>query len=226
MRGISFSKPKNFYVMSEKTLAIFGAGSLGRQIAHLNALNQDFDRVIYYDDDLFGRDPQVKGTLCTGPMDYRLGRFDEALVGVGYRDMEFRADLFEMLAFDRIPMSPMIHPSTLLDPTLELGEGSILGAQVLTHEDSVLYDNVFVHGGTILSHGAQIGSHTFIGPGCVIAGNVRIGDRCFIGAGTVIRDHVYIESRVKIGAGSLVTRDLTIKGWYWGSPAVYQRALE
>jgi sugar O-acyltransferase (sialic acid O-acetyltransferase NeuD family) len=212
--------------MCEKILAIFGAGSLGKQIAHLNALNEDFDEVWFYDDELIGIHPRVRGTLIQGKKDFFHRKFQEALVGIGYRDMEFRADFFEMLMLASVPMSPMIHPSTFLDPTLEIGEGTILMANVLTHEESVLEYNVFVQSGTIISHGAYIGAHTFIGPGCVISGNVRIGDRCFIGAGTVIRDHVEIGSRVKVGAGSVVTKDLKEVGWYWGSPAVYQKPLE
>lgn len=82
-----------------------------------------------------------------------------------------------------------VHPSCVIDPSVQLGEG------------------VVIHANVVISRGAQIGADTIIHVGCFI------GEDCILGEGTVLdqfvtlREKTHIGNRVVIGAGVVIGSD-------------------
>lgn len=86
-------------------------------------------------------------------------------------------------------MSPRIHPTAIVEPGVELGEGT------------AIWDSVHVR------HDARIGAECIVGEKTYIAYGVRIGDRVKINAFVYICTAVTIEDGVMISAGTIFTND-------------------
>lgn len=82
-----------------------------------------------------------------------------------------------------------VHPSAVVDPTAELGEGVAVGPLV------------------VIGPGCKIGAKTVIQPGTVIGAKVEIGENCLIGAGCLIADVIKIGNRVILQQGAVLGSD-------------------
>ncbi|NUH64273.1 UDP-3-O-(3-hydroxymyristoyl)glucosamine N-acyltransferase [Sulfitobacter sp. S0837] len=83
---------------------------------------------------------------------------------------------------------PGIHPSAIIDPAAELGEGVSVGPLA------------------VISAGARIGAGTVIGPLCFIGVDAQLGEGCFL------REHVSIGARVTIGARFIAQSGVRLGG--------------
>ena len=81
-----------------KTLAIIGSGDLGQQIAYYAISDNHYDKVVFFDD--FATNKSVNGFLIIGNSDsieqeFLLERFDELIIGIGYKHIEIRKKMYE-----------------------------------------------------------------------------------------------------------------------------------
>ncbi len=83
---------------------------------------------------------------------------------------------------------PGIHPSAIIDPAAELGEGVSVGPLA------------------VISAGARVGAGTVIGPLCFIGVDAQLGEGCFL------REHVSIGARVTIGARFIAQSGVRLGG--------------
>ncbi|PSB30328.1 UDP-3-O-(3-hydroxymyristoyl)glucosamine N-acyltransferase [Stenomitos frigidus] len=97
--------------------------------------------------------------------------------------------------------APSIHPSAVIDPSVQLGQDVSLGAHVVLQAGVVLGDQVCIHPNVVVYPGAQIGDRTILHANCVIHERTQIGADCVVHAGAVIGSE---------GFGFVPTRD----GWY------------
>jgi UDP-3-O-[3-hydroxymyristoyl] glucosamine N-acyltransferase len=104
------------------------------------------------------------------------------------------------------------------DKTIEIGEGSFIGA------NCILTTNIKIGKHAILNRGNQIGHDCLIGnyfsamPGAIVSGNVLIGDRVYLGTNSSIIEKKELTNDVTIGAGGVVIRNIEDKGVYVGVP--------
>ena len=115
--------------------------------------------------------------------------FADGRVGVSVADP--RAALVTLLTrFDeRRPYTPLIHPTSVVDPSVLLGQDLYIGAHCVVEEKSEIGDRC------VLQSGVHIGR------------NVRIGRDCRFEAGVVIHDDTWIGDRVIIKSNSVVGSD-------------------
>jgi len=91
--------------------------------------------------------------------------------------------------FDNKPQAPAgIHPTALVDDTVELGANVSVGPKAVVAAHAVLGDNV------VIGAGSFVGEHSMLGADCEIAANVTINH------GVVIGKRVLIHSATVIGA--------------------------
>ncbi|MES2489083.1 MAG: UDP-3-O-(3-hydroxymyristoyl)glucosamine N-acyltransferase [Pseudomonadota bacterium] len=89
--------------------------------------------------------------------------------------------------FDRSrDFEPGIHPSAVVAPDAQLGEGSCVAAQVVIESGAVIGEGAYIGPGSIIGRGAQLGKKAFLVARVHIGHDVRIGDRCQFQAGAVI----------------------------------------
>ena len=97
--------------------------------------------------------------------------------------------------------TPSIHPSAVIDPSVQLGQDVAIGAHVVLQAGVVLGDRVCLHPNVVVYPDAQVGDRSVLHANCVIHERTHIGTDCVIHAGAVIGSE---------GFGFVPTRD----GWY------------
>ncbi len=111
-----------------KRLAILGSGDLGRQVAHYAIADNHYDEVVFLDD--FTTESKIGGIKVIGKSSdaiklYQDGLFDELIIAIGYHHLQKKREIFESLS-GRIPFGKIVHSTTFVDPTAEIGEGCVI----------------------------------------------------------------------------------------------------
>ena len=82
-----------------------------------------------------------------------------------------------------------LHPSAVIDPTAEFGEGVAVGPHA------------------VIGAGARVGARTAIGAGVVIGAGVTIGEDCLFHPLSSVREHCRIGNRVIVHNGAVIGSD-------------------
>lgn len=97
-----------------------------------------------------------------------------------------------------------IHPSAVISPSAELGEGISVMPNAVIHTKARVSALAIVNTGAIIEHDCFIGVATHVAPRSVMGGNVVIEDEVLFGIGAVARPLSRIGARATIGAGAVV----------------------
>lgn len=115
--------------------------------------------------------------------------------------------------------SSVIHPSSIIDSTVKLGEGVQIMAGSVIQPFVEIADNTIINTSSSIDHECRIGKHCHISPGTTLSGGVLVGDGTHIGVGTTVIQNIKIGKNVLVGAGSLVIKDITDDKIVYGTPA-------
>lgn len=210
-----------------KRLGIVGAGDLGIQLAHLARKTSHYEPVAFFDDRCTaGRviaGIPVHGGLATLDDGSTLPPFDELVIAIGYRHLEFRQKLFERLRA-RFRLATLIDPTALVDRTCIIGEGAVVYAGCVLDMNAEIGCNALLNVGCVVAHDSKVGAGCFLSPAVKIAGFVQLEPSVTLGIGTTVIDNVRIASGVRTGAGAVVINDLQVPGLYVGVPARIKKA--
>jgi len=122
--------------------------------------------------------------------------------------------------------APQIHPTAVIDPTVQLGEGVAIGPHVVIEGGVKVGDRVCIFANTVIYPHCQIGAGTIIHANCTLEERTVIGADCVIHSGVVLggegfafvprrpqgwykmhqSGHVELGDRVEIGCNSTVDR--------------------
>ena len=121
--------------------------------------------------------------------------------------------------------APGIHPTAVIDPSVELGQEVSIGAHAVIEAGVKLGDRVCIHPNVVVYPDAKIGDNTILHANCTIHERSQIGANCVIHSGAVIgaegfgfvptrtgwykmeqSGHVILEDGVEIGCNSAVDR--------------------
>ena len=94
-----------------------------------------------------------------------------------------------MIKEDFTPRIKGVHPSAVVDPSAEIGEGAGIGPCV------------------VVEKGAKIGRRTVICAGCYIGQKTSVGDDTLVYPNVTLRENVTVGSRVIIHSGTVVGAD-------------------
>ena len=200
------------------------------------------DRLTYYFEDTgFGRvvgsfdDFERAGTVKNGrpllgkteeiPAAFKKGAFDAVAIGIGYKHRRFRKEIYETLKSRGVPVATFVHPSSHVEKSALLQEGSIVLVDCTIDMHALIGENVIVSSRSFVSHHVKIGAHTFCGPAVNLAGNTEIGECCFLGINTTCIDGVRVGRNVQTAAGAVVTKDVPDDSLIAGVPAVVKKTL-
>lgn len=203
-----------------KTLAILGAGDLGKQIAHLALSDNHYQKVVFFDD--FTSEKEflnypVLGKSTNVIMSYNQSLFDELIIGIGYNHLSLKDNLYQSFK-DKIPFGKVIHSSAWIDPSAHIGDGVVIYPRVVIDQNVEVKSNSLINLSVTIAHDSVINYSSFLAPSVAISGNVSVGKCCFIGTNTTIRDGISIESFSIVGSGSLVVNNINESGTYFGHP--------
>lgn len=137
----------------------------------------------------------------------------EVLLAIGAKEMNrLRERFFRMcknptLGGGGYDIASFIHPSCLISPDAEIGEGNIFLEKVLVQpfvkigKGNLFWDNVAI------THNDIIGNFNTVSGGVGFSGFATVGNYCYIGKYAVVFDRVTISDYTLVGAGAYVKRD-------------------
>jgi sugar O-acyltransferase (sialic acid O-acetyltransferase NeuD family) len=133
-----------------------------------------------------------------------------------------RTRFIEQVA-SRAAFATLVHPSSVVLPSTQIGEGTVVSTGVLIGSNSRIGRHVFLNRGSRVGHHTRVGDFVTIQPGANIAGANEIGDETYIGMGAIILERLTIGRGVTVAAGSVVKRDIPDHALVSGSPAVIKK---
>ena len=146
------------------------------------------------------------------------------VVGLGGAgDNEPRRRLFDAGIAVGLRPHAVRHPSAVISPRAQVGEGSQLLPGCIVNAGAVLGRNVLVNSAAVVEHDCFIGDHVHLATGSRLASTVRVGEGAHVGAGATVRQYISIGARAVVGAGAVVVKDVPASVLVVGVPA---RAVE
>jgi GDP-perosamine N-acetyltransferase len=121
------------------------------------------------------------------------------------------------------PLSIYSHSSVVYDD-VEIGQGAILSENTIVTSNVCIGKFFHLSRYSYVSHDCNIGDYVTFGPGVQCNGRVQIGDHVYVGAGAIIREGslerpLMIGANSIIGMGAVVTKDVPANTTVIGNPA-------
>jgi len=208
-----------------KRLAIIGAGHLGQQIAHY-AISDNHYKTVYFFDDFSKEskvlDYEILGSTNDVEVAFKNNLFDELIIGIGYKHLHVRKELFERFS-DKIPFGKIIHSSSWVDQTALIKAGCVIYPSCCIDAQSVINQNTILNVACTVAHDTTIGKHCFLSPRVALAGFISIDEMCILGINSTVIDNIKIVSQAQIGGGTVVIKNINEKGLYVGNPHRFVR---
>ncbi|GGI05328.1 NeuD/PglB/VioB family sugar acetyltransferase [Egicoccus halophilus] len=202
---------------SRVDVVVVGTGGMGREAAAwVHDLSGQYRLLGFVDD--AAPATTVADLPVLGPLTWLQEHPQvQAVVAVGAPAT--RADIVQRLDAWGVDLAQVVHPSSVVGPRVELGEGTIVCPQAVLTCDIRLGRAVIVNYGAMLGHDGVVGDHAFLAPGVHLAGNVTIEAGADVGIGASVRQGITIGAGAVVGAGAAVVRDVAPATTVVGVPA-------
>jgi sugar O-acyltransferase (sialic acid O-acetyltransferase NeuD family) len=139
-----------------------------------------------------------------------------------YQMIPLRSHLKEKFS---IVFENLIHPTAIISPSVEMGEGCVLCAGVIIGSYAKLGNHVVINRGTTIGHDASLGDYLFIGPSSVICSGVIADEGASIFAGATVIERRVIGARSQVGAGGVCLHDVLPGVLVAGVPACPKKSI-
>lgn len=190
---------------------IYGAAGHAKVIIQLiHAIDREVGGVVDDNEQIHGN--RVMGFEIQPPSEFPVGA--TGIIAIGHNPTRRR--IAESLEAN---WESLIHPTAIVDSTVQVGNGSVIMAGAIIQAEAVLGNQVIVNTRASVDHECQIKDFSHVCPGATLAGEVTLGELSMVGTGVSVIPGIQIGDSVIIGAGSAVIRDVPEAGTYAGSPA-------
>ena len=199
---------------SSGTILVIGAGGHAKAVVGAAKVS-GYDVRAVYDDDESKWGKGILGVPIFGPINRIL---DAPRIPV----IVAIADAATRKAFvDRLPLEwgTLIHSTAVIDPTAEIGPGTVAFAGVVVQADVRIAQHTILNANATVSHDCILEEFVHLAPGVDLGSGVFIGTGAFLGIGAVAMPGVRVGAWSTVGAGAAVTEDLPERIVAVGCPA-------
>jgi sugar O-acyltransferase (sialic acid O-acetyltransferase NeuD family) len=192
---------------------IFGAGKQAAQILNmLDWMGLSSGDIVLFDDafpdlQIGPHNLPVVGKLEEG-ISHCIGYGLPAMVALGSRNAAVRYAVFRKLLREDVAMPNLIHSSSQVAPSANLGQNIVIMPGAVISSDVVISSLCWLYSHVTLEHDTQADENVVFGPSVVTSGYVKIGKHAFLGTGSVYGPGVTVGERALIGAGAVVVSDI------------------
>lgn len=130
-----------------------------------------------------------------------------------------RNKLFEEMQLDKNQFPSLIHPTSSISPSAQIGFGTVVMPNTVINAGSRIGKHVIINSGAVIEHDNIIEDYVHISPNATLAGNVAIGVRSHIAIGASVLPQIKIGSDCIVGAGATVINNVNDKQIVVGTPA-------
>lgn len=203
------------------TLAIFGAGGLGREVLEtaqlINEKENKYNEIIFVVDNVTEKNIQGINVYNIVDAISKFGNEIEYIIAIG--EPAVRARIIKNLENNKCRFATLIHPNAQVSKNAKIGKGVYVGFNSFVSCNVELRDNVFVQPNNCIGHDTIVGKNSIISSMDVISGNVIIGENTYIAPNTPVIQGCKIGNDVIIGMGSSVLRGIPDNVIAIGTPA-------
>ncbi len=192
--------------------AIIGAGGFAREIYWSLPVVERLNAVFFIDDIYWNDSNNLVLPLSKfDPSEY------EVVVAIG--DPKDRFDMVQKLPKETKYFTHINSSVLILDPNIEIGEGSIICAGCILTTNITIGNHAHLNLQTTIGHDCKIGNYFTTAPGAKISGNCEIHDCVYIGTNASIKQKLTIGDNIIIGMNSGVLKNIVEPGVYVGTPS-------
>ena len=194
-----------------KKVILIGASGHGKVI--FDIVRAQGDTVIGFLDD------RASGICCGVPVLGSVGtaeNYPEAEFIISIGSNAVRKKIAERL---NVRWATAIHPSAVISPSANIGEGTVVMANAVVQADAVVGKHCILNTACVVEHENKIGDYVHLSPRAALGGNVIVGSETHIGIGACVRNNITICESCTVGAGAAVVKNLEESGVYIGVPA-------
>lgn len=208
----------------KEDIAIYGAGGFARETLWLleSFLNEKYNVTAFVVDNEYYEETQKE--LCGRPVyaeEFLINIKSHLGVALALGLPEARKKIFNKLknSNKNLFFPTLVHPTTILAPDVEIGEGTIIRGSGLLSVGVKVGRGVLINGSNNLGHDVVVEDFCSVMPRCTISGNVTIGECTSIGAASFILEKKHIGKGTIIAPGSIVLKNFPDKVTVMGNPA-------
>ena len=209
-------------VVLEKNAKILGTGGHARVVASL-LLNQN----VYQKIQIFELGKFTEGEQILDLQVIPFSKIYESLDTLKAEDFflaigcnKKRKKYWEILKKYDLQTPNLISSSSLVEPSVQLGQGNVICPRSYIGPCVQIGDNNLLNSFSLIEHESVVGNHCHMAPKSVLAGRSTLGDSSFIGLGAKIIDKLTIANGTTIGAGACVLESILEEDrTYAGIPA-------
>ena len=206
--------------MNRSYVHVIGAGGHAKVV--VRALRDlGFTVAAVFDDDPQRWGTELLGCPVYGPIERIRWRPETpAVIAIGQNELRQRI----AAAYD-LEWATVVHPSALVDPTVELGPGTVVLQRAVIQADSRIGTHAIVNTAATVDHDCTLGDFVHVAPGAHLAGGVTLGAGVLMGIGAVAVPGTTIGAGTVVGAGAAVVADLPANVVARGVPARVARRI-
>ncbi|MEK2687645.1 acetyltransferase [Bdellovibrio sp. GT3] len=203
-----------------KKIVIFGCGGHAKVVFDIIQSKSDFSVAAFFDNNpketnflgapVFSDIQQLKNYANENQVSH-------AIVAIGNNDARKKLQIEAAQIGFNLPV--LVHSSSIISSTANLGAGSVVFPGVIVNADAKIAEGCILNSGAIVEHDCFIGAFTHIAPGTVLCGGVSVGTLTLVGARSVVIPMMKVGTRATVGAGSVVVRDIPNDACAVGTPA-------
>ncbi len=201
-----------------KKIIIMGAGGHGQVVADALLLMEHADPVAFLDEN-----PKITGTEIMGiPVPggiTQLSSIEHDGIVIALGNNSLRKKIFNKLKLAGENLFTVIHPSAIIAPDVQIGEGCMILAGTVINTGAVIKSNTIINTNATIEHHNRIGPHAHIAPGSTLGGEVIAEQESMIGIGSTVLPRVRVGKKSVLGGGSTAIKDIKEGQTVAGCPA-------
>ena len=121
--------------------------------------------------------------------------------------------------FTQFIFPPLIHQSSVVDPTAQIEEGCVVMPQASIGPNTQVGKFCIVNTAASIDHDCLLNSYSSLAPGVRLGGSVTVGERSAVCLGAGVRHKTVIGSDTVLGGGSYLNDHLPSGVTAYGVPA-------
>jgi sugar O-acyltransferase (sialic acid O-acetyltransferase NeuD family) len=202
-------------VSKNDSVVVLGAGGHAKVvISTLHAAGYDIVAVL--DDDATKHGSEIMGVKIVGTlMEADSLGYQCGIIAVG--ENATRKKISERVK--NLEWLTVVHPKAYVDPSVRLGEGTVVFAGAVIQAATVAGRHVIINTGATVDHDCVLGDFVHVAPGSHLAGEVEIGEGALLGLSSGAIPGICVGAWAIVGAGGIVVDDVPERATVIGIPA-------
>ena len=203
-------------------------GGTGQAIVNRTIIEQNgYELIAIFDDTESLRSPFKDVELYHGWEGFNAWKINKNLnkisfsVCIGNPNGDVRIKIGNKLKKLGLKPISVIHKNSIIDKTVELGEGIQIMAGAVIQPNVILKDYTIINTNSSVDHECIIHEGAEVAPGVTLCGSVVLKRNSWVCAGSTVLPRIEIGENSIIGAGSLLNKSVSKNEIHYGIPAKF-----